>query len=77
MIITLCSSAKFFERLRDIEKELTSRGLEVLLPSMTDYHNLTEDALAKIQYDLIRDHFQKIDRSDAIYVANYSKNGIE
>jgi len=76
MKITLCSSAKFFERLWDIKKALESRGHEVFLPSMTNYHDLEETALAKIQYDLIKDHFAKIDQSDAIYVANYEKNRI-
>ena len=37
---------------------------------------MEETALAKIQYDLIKDHFAKIDQSDAIYVVNYEKNGI-
>jgi nucleoside 2-deoxyribosyltransferase len=75
MKITLCSSAKFFDRLWDIEKALKEKGYEVLLPSMKDYH--MEDSFAKIQHNLIREHFNKIDQSDAIYVANYDKNGIE
>ncbi len=76
MKITLCSSAKFFEKLRDIKRSLEERGYEVLLPSMKDFHHLGEDSLAKIQHDLITEHFQKIDQSHAIYVANYDKNGI-
>ncbi|MBI4140385.1 hypothetical protein HY485_00965, partial [Candidatus Woesearchaeota archaeon] len=43
---------------------------------MTNYHHLKENALAKIHYNLIRDHFAKIERSDAIYVANYDKDGV-
>ena len=76
MKITLCSSAKFFEKLWDIKKSLEVKGYEILLPSMKDFHHLGEDSLAKIQYDLINEHFQKIDQSHAIYVANYDKNGI-
>jgi len=76
MKITLCSSAKFFEKLWDIKKSLEEIGHEVLLPSMKDFHHLGEDSLAKIQYDLINEHFQKIDQSHAVYVANYDKNGI-
>ena len=76
MKITLCSSAKFFEKLWDIKKSLEERGHEVLLPSMKDFHHLGKDSLAKIQYDLINEHFQKIDQSHAVYVANYDKNGI-
>lgn len=77
MIITLCSSAIFFDSLYAIEKELKTRGFGVLLPSMVDYHHLEETALAKIQHDLIRGHFKKIDWSDAIYVANYDKGDIK
>ncbi len=76
MKIALCSSAKFFEKLWNIKKSLEERKYEVFLPSMKDYHHLEEDALAKIQYDLINEHFRKIKQSDAIYVANYDKNGI-
>jgi len=75
-LITLCSSAKFFDRLYEIKDALEKMGYGVFLPSMTDYHILSETALAKIQYDLIKDHFRKIDESCAIYVANYDKNGI-
>ena len=76
MKITLCSNAKFFEKLWNIKKSLQEKGYEVLLPSMKDFHHLNEDSLAKIQYDLINEHFQKIDQSHAVYVANYDKNGI-
>lgn len=77
MKITLCSSAKFFDKLPEIKKELEEKGYEILLPSMVDYHHLEEDALTKLMFDLIRDHFSKIDQSDAIFVANFDKNGIE
>ncbi len=77
MIITICASSKFFERLVPIKQELETFGHKVLLPSMHEYHSLEEDALAKIQYDLIRDHFNKIDQSDAILVVNFEKNGIK
>jgi hypothetical protein len=76
MKITLCSSAKFFDRLESIKVELEKLGFEVLMPSMMDYHDLEESSLAKIQCDLIKDHFDKIDQSDAIFVANYEKNNI-
>ncbi|MFA5357901.1 MAG: hypothetical protein WC308_03170 [archaeon] len=77
MKIALCSSARFFDKLPAIKKVLEEKGHEVFLPSMKDFHHLEETALAKIQYDLIRDHFRKIDQSDAIYVANYDKDGVK
>jgi nucleoside 2-deoxyribosyltransferase len=76
MKITLCASAKFFDKLLEIKLALESKGFEIFLPSMQDYHYLEETALLKIQKNLIRDHFKKIDQSDAIYVANYDKNDI-
>lgn len=76
MKITLCSSAKFYERLYGIKNSLEERSYEVFLPSMVDYHYLEEDALAKIQHDLILGHFRKIEESNAVYIANYEKNGI-
>lgn len=75
--ITLCSSAKFFGNLLAIKGALEKRGHEVFLPSMQDFHHLEETALAKLSYDLIKDHFAKIGKSDAIYVANFDKNGIQ
>ncbi|MFH1332006.1 MAG: hypothetical protein ABIH63_01850 [archaeon] len=77
MIITLCCRAKFFDRLHFIEDGIKSVGHEVLLPSMVDYHHLEETALFKIQHNLIRDHFKKIDNSHAIYVANFDAKGLE
>jgi len=81
MKITLCSSATFFDKLYSIKKALEEKGHTILLPSMTDFHSLKgsegESAFAKIHHNLIRGHFKKIKESDAIYVANYDKNGIK
>jgi len=77
MKITLCSSTKFFYKLPEIKSELEKRGFEVFLPVMEDFSKDGEHANEKIHHDLIRKHFRKIDKSEAIYVANYDKNGIE
>jgi nucleoside 2-deoxyribosyltransferase len=74
--IVLCSSASFFDKLWDIKAALEQEGHEVYLPSMKDYHHIAEGALAKIAFNLIKEHFKRIDQSDAIYVANFDKNGI-
>ncbi|MDE1866039.1 MAG: hypothetical protein KGH94_05390 [Candidatus Micrarchaeota archaeon] len=75
--ITLCSSARFFDRLYIIKEALERNGHEVFLPSMQNFHHLEETALAKIHYNLMKDHLEKINRSDAIYVANYDKDGVK
>ncbi len=67
----------FFARLRGLKEILEGKSHEVLLPSMKDYHHLEETALAKIQKNLIREHFSKIEQSDVLLVANYDKNGIK
>ncbi|MFC1698271.1 hypothetical protein ACFL1H_08100 [Nanoarchaeota archaeon] len=79
MIITLCSSKKFFSQLDEIEEILINKGYEVLKPSTDDSHllNNEEDSDQKIKYDLIRQHFNKINSSNAIYVYNDDKNGLD
>ena len=77
MKITVCASARFFEKLRDIKMSLERLEYTVFLPSMVDCRHLEETAPAKIHYGLMRGHFNKIDQSDAIYAANYPKDGIE
>ncbi len=76
MRITLCSSAKFFDRLNTIRKELESRGYEIFFPHIWDWSGKSEDEIRKVQHDLIKDHFKKIEESDAVFVANYEKNGV-
>ncbi|MBW3011419.1 hypothetical protein KY326_04330, partial [Candidatus Woesearchaeota archaeon] len=77
--ITLCGSAKFFPKLWDIKKELEMYGFEVLTPSMVDFHHLlhtNRERFLQRQRAATKDHFDKIRRSDAIYVANYDNDGI-
>ncbi len=76
MKITLCSSAIFFDRLYDAKDALEMRGHMVFMPSMQNFHHLNEARLAEVQHDLILEQFEKISKSDAIYVANYDKDGI-
>jgi len=80
--ICLCSSRKFFDRLRSVEEELKELGYKVLLPSMNNiqddfyFKDGRETEFAKIHYDLIRNHFKKIDESDALLVCNFDKEGV-
>lgn len=76
MKITICSSSTFYDKLWAIKDELEKINYEVLLPSM-EYNDKREDAKLKIELNLIRVHFAKIEESDAIYVANYDKNGVK
>lgn len=74
--ITLCSSCTFFDKLAAIKNELEMRGHTIFFPHVWDWTQKTEDEIAKVQHDLIKRHFQNIDESDAIYVANFDKKGI-
>lgn len=80
--ICLCSSRKFFDRLTKVKEELEKLGYRVSLPSMDNvqddfyFKGGRETEFAKIHYDLIRNHFRKIEQSDAILVCNYDKDGI-
>lgn len=76
MKIAISSSAKFFDKLSEIKKGLEERGYEVYTPSLKDSGFEGEDSETKIHYNLIQEHFNQIDGSDGLYVANYDKNGI-
>lgn len=71
----------FFEKMKEIERDLKVRECMVFLPSEegtgTDYSsmNLREQALLKNKFiDL---HLDKIKNSDAILAVNYPKRGVD
>lgn len=85
MRIVVCASMTLSKRLVEIERELKSRGHAVILPKHThDYAILPdegdmhrESARNKIDEDLIRGYFAKIDQNDCILVVNETRRGIE
>lgn len=75
MLITICMSMALRQRLPAVCAELESYGHSVLTPVDTmdfDYEGADEEerAALKRRRDLIRLHYQKISRSDAILVLN-------
>jgi len=85
MKITLCHSLKFVERAREIKKELTDRGVEVFT---TPFIDKTPEEIEEILSDkrnyldnmkagFIKEHFDKVSKSDAILVINLDKKGIK
>lgn len=74
MIITLCSSADFFDKIARVKNSLESLEHKVLMPSMRKFAD--KEAVSKARYHLLREHFDNIDKSDAILVANYDNKGI-
>ncbi len=88
-IITICSSASFFKQALNIEKQLKAFGFKVKLPYTAFKMKRSGDFKVETykiwfkdtkQYNrktwLIKNHFGKIIRSDAILILNYEKNGV-
>ncbi len=85
MTIAVCGSMKFHNEMREAEDQLEKRGHTVLVPKgiilmdTTHYSvpSADEERIThKIEHDFIREHFRKIEKSDAILVLNYEKRGI-
>jgi len=75
VIITICMSMLLSDRLPALQAALEAAGHEVLLPVDTDGFDYigastAERAEQKRAHDLIREHWRKIQRSDAILVVN-------
>ena len=84
--IVICSSASFYEQVVALESQLIELGYDVVIPktarAMKDAGDYT---LRKTWYDnaddytikadLMRAHFQEIDRGDIVLIANYEKHG--
>ncbi|HOF79695.1 MAG TPA: hypothetical protein PLP46_02000 [bacterium] len=84
MKIIICGSMSASKEMVEAEKQLLTLGHEVVLPEFThDYAAMatidkahTESARNKVQYDLIRIHFDKIKAGDAILVVNVERKDI-
>lgn len=72
---------KFFKEIKQLRIKLENLGFEVLAPeeveSNIDYANLSKEKRIDIKQKTIDRHLGKIKKSDAILLANYSKNGID
>ncbi len=69
-------------RIREVQQALEALGHTVYVPVEVeefDYHDATTEERAELKrnFDLIRAHWRKIQRSDAILVLNESTKGIE
>ncbi|MCA9349460.1 hypothetical protein KC853_00250 [Candidatus Saccharibacteria bacterium] len=89
-VITICSSAAFYRQAVEIQDQLSRLGVEVIVPKTAtrmkesddfdvshyktwfadanDYHKKAE---------LMRAHFEEIEKSNAILVLNYEKHGVD
>ena len=85
MKIAICSSVTFAKEVMEIKAELEKLGHNVVAPhNFHLYANGTlqaesrkESTENKLKDDLIRDHFNAIDKSDAILAINKDKHGVK
>ena len=82
MKIAVCGSMTFYEKMIEVKERLEDMGHAVFLPHVEykDFHKLREvdeEKWFRLKPKFIRDHFDKIKKSDAILVLNYEKNGIK
>lgn len=75
---------QFHTEMGEVQNALASKGFTVFVPGELDdihkneaYMGSDEERItAKIEYDFIREHFKRIEQSDAILILNYEKKGI-
>ena len=79
--ITICGSMQFFTEIEQLKKELENLDFKVFTPSEegtgTDYSKLSKQEQADMKQDFIDRHIDKIRKSDAILIANYTKNEVK
>jgi len=80
-IFTICGSMTFSQEMLQLRDQLLQSGKSVLVPNSleTKPDRLDRSFGVSMQQKtwFIFDHFSKIESSDAILVANYSKQGID
>jgi hypothetical protein len=85
MRIAICGSMRFAKEMMETKKKLESMGHHAEIPSdtqkfiddpsfTTDNHE--ENYKHALETDVMRECFNKIPKSDAILVLNYTKNGV-
>jgi len=78
--ITLCGSMKIFDRIVDIQKLLTNKGLSVHIPTLGEvmnYSTMTRLEKAIHKNEMIVIHLNKIRESDAILIVNEKQRDVE
>jgi nucleoside 2-deoxyribosyltransferase len=84
MTITICGSMQFHREMAQAQYLLEEAGHTVLVPKdltileqNESFMKTNEERItSKIEHDFIREHFKKIERSDAILVLNYEKKNV-
>lgn len=85
MKITICGSMTFAKKMLEVKKKLEKMGHVVNLPPDThivhegklNHDDLDADFEHCVKNDIMRRQFNFIEKSDAILVLNYDKDGIK
>lgn len=82
MKITICGSIKFMEEMKETQRKLEKLGHQVFMPikaKEVDYWSDDNKSRveAKKKYGFIKEHMDRILKSDAILVVNIAKDDIE
>ena len=79
----ICCRLSFIDEVKKLADRLHELGHEVLLPNgviIDAIHKPDFDSVEAKRgngYDFVREHFKKIEESDAMLVCNFTKNGID
>jgi hypothetical protein len=89
MTITICASVSFYRQAIAIQERLQQNGFTVLMPQTAEKMKQSGDFdvshyktwFADVgdygkKAELIRAHFEKVARGDAVLVLNYEKHGV-
>ncbi len=81
MKITICGSMLYFGKFKEVEKKLLESGHTVFMPVDfgVDYTTISNEDCGQLKKEknAIKEHFEKIKKSEAILVCNFNKNGID
>ncbi|MBU0976007.1 MAG: DUF84 family protein [Patescibacteria group bacterium] len=85
MTIAICGSISFYPEIVKVQQRLEAQEIQTYIPkgyggndkAIKESLTYEEDAKRKIEYNLIKDYYQKILVSDAILVINLEKNCIK
>ena len=81
MRIAICGSMAFAKDMLEAQETLKGMGHEPLVPIDThecvENPGLTVDMEHCIANNVVRDHYEKIESSDAVLIINHAKNGVK
>lgn len=89
-VITICASCAFYRKVNEIKDILEPLGFEVLVPKLALEMKKTNDYVVEHyktwfadpndyhkKATLIREHFNEVDKAEAILVVNEKKKGVK